>query len=77
MHLCSAFRYRYQATVEPLEFRNFSALLLTQAIDKCSRLSVVVYFFQIKVYLDCSPKLKKSIVNVIILFNYHPPGYRT
>ena len=73
MHLCSAFRYRYQATVEPLEFRNFSALLLTQAIDT----SVVVYFFQIKVYLDCSPKLKKSIVNVIILFNYHPPGYRT
>ena len=73
MHLCSAFRYRYQAAVEPLEFRNFSALLLTQAIDT----SVVVYFFQIKVYLDCSPKLKKSIVNVIILFNYHPPGYRT
>ena len=73
MHLCSAFRYRYQATVEPLEFRNFSALRLTQAIDT----SVVVYFFQIKVYLDCSAKLKKSIVNVIILFNYHPPGYRT
>ena len=73
MHLCSAFRYRYQATVEPLEFRNFSALLLTQAIDT----SVVVYFFQIKVYLDCSAKLNNSIVNVIILFNYQPPGYRT
>lgn len=73
MHLCSAFRYRYEATVEPLEFRNFSALLLTQATDT----SVFIYFFQIKVYLGYSPKLKKSIVNVIILFNYRPPGYRT